>query len=109
MKIPLTDLGLDCEKRKIPKYFKVGEEGNINYDRGYNEKSSENQKAVLVIDEEKLRLELIPLIAQLVCEWEIRPRFGEGSDRSDLIIKFTKDLSQNAKSFIKICPAGKER
>lgn len=144
MKIPLPELGLDCEKKELKDCPFCGyqpendnrttvhsetEKISVNFgffcrkcgvSKGcypterkaidaWNTRTSENQKAVLVIDEEKLRLELIPLIAQLVCEWEIRPRFGEGSDRSDLIIKFTKDLSQNAKSFIKICPAGKER
>lgn len=51
----------------------------------------------LELEEEKLRLMLIPLIAELICEWENRPKF---SSKSDLIIKLSKDINANLKELL---------
>lgn len=128
MKIPLPELGLDCEKKELKDCPFCGyqpendnrttvhsetEKISVNFgffcrkcgvSKGcypterkaidaWNTRTSENQKAVLVIDEEKILYMFYDRDAMGRKLWEKRP---------EEIVEY---LSQNAKQFIKICPA----
>ncbi len=47
---------------------------------------------LVALDEESVRLFLIPEIAKLVTEWNLRPKSGKGSDTSDLLFCLSRAI-----------------
>lgn len=96
MKIPLPELGLDCEK------LKCNIHGHRNSDLGgcncfevsiYNQRTAENENSVLVIDEEK----------QAMIMWQkFSSKVGFYPVSAKECVEMVKYLSQNAKSFMRI-------
>lgn len=121
MKIPLVSLGLDCEKKELKKcvhnWVWSNNEGrhycqkcqdwsylanntvSVSTDSlpvmGYNTRTAENEKSVLVIDSQNLE-NLIRKFADKL--WENRHRNIHEIDQENL----AKFLSQNAKSYVRI-------
>lgn len=89
-KIPLPELGLDCEKIKACPFHTKDTIGcsYCNEDNMYNTRTAENEKSVLVIDEEKLEDVLLHWMSTTIYSM-----IGKG---------LAKHLSQNAKSFMRI-------
>lgn len=85
MRIPLPELGLDCEKKDIENVKEEYEEIN---NIGYNARTAENEKSVLVIDVMKLK-QVIMKAYKLSSDW----REYDG---------MAAEIAQNAKSFISI-------
>lgn len=109
MKIPLVSLGLDCENKKIDV---VGDYDDYQdsmlhsgYKKeGYNTRTEENEKSVLVIDEDRIGFEIY--FYQCSLGIETAKEFWTASHyKSDLkyrAINIAKYLSQNTKSFLSI-------
>lgn len=110
MKIPLIDLGLSCEKKEVMEYpindihFVIKHVGEIEQAIGYNTRTEENEKSVLVIDEDRIGFEIY--FYQCSLGIETAKEFWTASHyKSDLkyrAINIAKYLSQNTKSFLSI-------
>lgn len=93
MKIPLPELGLDCEKKDIENVKEEYEEIN---NIGYNTRTAENEKSVLFIDEEKLGRYFQSQVKSNI-KWE-----DLGNPHRDAYILKAKRLIEHAKSFMRI-------
>lgn len=130
MKIPLTELGMDVEKKELKdcpfcgsnkvqllnpildrKYdciscrgcgmdFNCNEILTSEIIEKWNTRTADNAKSVLVIDEEKAAIEMIPIRYNNQCPFAL---YSEGHlSKRKLIEIIAKHLSQNAKQFMKI-------
>lgn len=108
MKIPLPELGLDCEKEFLRPRMTIKCPEEINpknwptyshgYIQGINQRTAENEKSVLVIDEEKYAKELFE-----ICEYPNPEKWEETEEwNREVWRKRASIISQNAKSFMRI-------
>lgn len=119
MKIPLPELGLDCEKKELKDCPFCGHEANNFMASGapvwcanshcglnngvmtkelWNTRTAENAKSVLVIDENNFAQEISNVIfPNSTTLWKVLPEEAKRTFKD-----YAKHLSQNAASFMRI-------